>query len=126
MVKKAYIFKEDAGQVAAELKGGLKQVSSQGIVAAGKTAKDAAGAASGATKSAKSGLGSQASSAIVLRRVDRGRRVEGRVGVAGSVSTQVKSTATAAATTGNHTVTQYGDARSRPASARSSRSSAPA
>ena len=63
LVGKAYVFKEDAAEVAAELKGGLKQISGKGIVAAGKTAKDAAGAASGASKGAKSGFGAQAHSA---------------------------------------------------------------
>ena len=79
MVKKAYIFKEDAAEIAAELKGGLKQVSGKGIIAAGKTAKDAAGAASGASKSAKQGIGSQACAGLRPGLLDRGRRRQGRV-----------------------------------------------
>src|SRR5262249_17034475 len=62
-VRKAYISEQDAGEVAGELKGGLRSLSSKGIVAAGKTAKDAAGAASAATKGAKSGLASQSHAA---------------------------------------------------------------
>ncbi len=107
LVGKAYIFKEDAAEVAADLKGGLKQISGKGIVAAGKTAKDAAGAASGASKGAKSGFGAQAHSASSSAASTAGGAAKGASGVAGSVSSQVKSTATSAATTGDHTVTSY-------------------
>lgn len=107
LVKRAPIMREDAAGVAGEVKGGLKEMTSRGIVAGGKTAKLATNATGGAAKQAKTGLASGAAGAAGSAAQTASGASTGASSLASNVGTQVQSTAKSATAAGDKTVTSY-------------------